>query len=79
MSNAYNNVLAALAADAELQEKVLAASTPEERAALLTAAGLELPTAEEVEAARLSGVAGGWTTTDCVVACAQCSMAAAST
>jgi hypothetical protein len=59
MSNAYNNVVAALSADAELRDKVMAASTPKERAALLTAAGLELPTAEEIEEAKLAGIPGG--------------------
>ena len=75
MSNAYANVVAALSADPELQEKVLAAATPEERAALLTAAGLELPTPAEVEAAKLSGVAGG--SSSPTVAAVQCSVAAA--
>lgn len=80
MSSAYTNVVAALKADPELQEKVLAAATPEERAAILTAAGLELPTTEEIEAAKLTDVAGGAqgsTAVDC--AFAGCSMAAAST
>lgn len=82
MSSAYANVVAALNADPELQEKVLAAATPEERAAILTAAGLELPTTEEIEAAKLAGVDGGMavsstTVVDC--AFAGCSMAAAST
>lgn len=61
MSNDYSNVVAALNADHELQAKVLAATTPEERAALLSAAGFELPTPEEIEAAKLAGVDGGST------------------
>lgn len=59
MSNAYNAVASALAADATLREQVMAASSSDERAALLVAAGLELPTPEEVDAAKLAGVAGG--------------------
>lgn len=76
MSTAYGNVIAALSADPELQEKVLAAATPEERAALLAAAGLELPSAEEIEAARLAGVDGGAQRSSTVGA-VQCSVAAA--
>lgn len=76
MSSAYSNVVAALNADPELQEKVLAAATPEERAAILTAAGLELPTPAEIEAARLAGVDGGAQRSSTIGA-AQCSVAAA--
>jgi Nif11 domain len=80
MSDRYTAVMTALTQDPELQARVLAAATPEERAALLSAAGLELPTTEEIEAAKLADVAGGAqgsTAVDC--AYAACSMAAAST
>ena len=82
MSDRYTAVMTALTQDPELQARVLAAATPEERAAILTAAGLELPTTEEIEAAKLAGVDGGMavsstTAVDC--AFAGCSMAAAST
>lgn len=59
MSESLTSVMAALAADAELREKVMAATTPDERAALLSAAGIAVPTAEEIEAAKLAGIAGG--------------------
>lgn len=70
MSDRFTAVMTALTQDPELQAKVLAAETPEERAALLSAAGLDLPTPAEVEAAELAGVAGGaqgTTAVDCAV------------
>lgn len=72
MSNAFNGVAEALSNDPELRERVMAAASAEERAAILVAAGLELPTAEEIEQAKLAGVAGGTApgstgVTDCVV------------
>lgn len=72
MSNAFNGVAEALSNDPELRERVMAAASAEERAAILVAAGLELPTAEEIEQAKLAGVAGGTApgstgVTDCAV------------
>lgn len=81
MSDRFSAVMTALSQDPELQERVLAAETPEERAALLSAAGLELPTPEEVEAAKLSGVAGGSsspTVVDCAVVGGAASVASSS-
>lgn len=61
MTDRFIAVSTALSQDPELRDRVLAAATAEERAAILVAAGLEVPTAEEVEAAKLAGVAGGST------------------
>lgn len=61
MSDRFTAVMTALSQDPDLRDRVLAAETPEERAAILVAAGLDIPTAEEVEAAKLAGVDGGST------------------
>lgn len=61
MTEKFTSVVAALSADTDLRDRVVAAATPEERAAILVAAGLEVPTAEEIEQAKLAGVAGGST------------------
>ncbi len=77
MSNAFNGVAEALTNDPELRERVMAAASAEERAAILVAAGLELPTAEEIEQAKLAGVAGGSNPTSTqVVDCAVSGIAA---
>ncbi len=61
MTEKFTTVVSALSADPDLRDRVVAAATPEERAAILVAAGLEVPTAEEIEQAKLAGVAGGST------------------
>ena len=45
MSSAFPQIAAALAADAALRERVMAATTLAERAAILAQAGLAMPTA----------------------------------
>lgn len=62
--NAYHAAVEALSTDAELCEKVLSANDPEERAEILRQAGVDVPTQEEIDAARtsLAGVNGGNTT-----------------
>lgn len=64
MSNAIQETAKALKEDPELAAKVQAASTPEERAAILREAGLPVPTKADVEAheasmADLADVSGG--------------------
>jgi len=70
MSSAFPQIAAALAADAALRERVMAATTLAERAAILAQAGLAMPTAEEIadRAAGLDRAQGGaseaWLLTD---------------
>jgi len=61
MSTTFVAATKALASDPELFAKVSAAGSPEERAALLTAAGVEVPTHADVNShlANMAGVAGG--------------------
>ena len=61
MSPAFQQIAAALAADAALRERVMAATTIQERAAILTDAGLAVPSAEELadRAAGLDRAQGG--------------------
>jgi hypothetical protein len=59
--SAYHSAVDALANDAELRERVMSVTDPDERAAILREAGVEVPTQEEIDAARadLEGVTGG--------------------
>lgn len=61
MSPAFQQIAAALAADATLRERVMAATTIQERAAILSDAGLAVPNAEELadRAAGLDRARGG--------------------
>ncbi len=61
MSATFVAATKALASDPDLFAKVSAAGSPEERAALLTAAGVEVPTHADVNAhvANMAGAAGG--------------------
>jgi hypothetical protein len=65
MSNNLDKAVQALKDDPELAKKVAAANSPKERAEILTAAGVPVPTQEEVNArhAELADVSGGYTTT----------------
>jgi len=65
MSNNLDKAVQALKDDPELAKKVAAANSPKERAEILTAAGVPVPTQEEVNArhAELADVSGGYTPT----------------
>ena len=66
MSNNFDKTVQALKDDPELAKKVAAANSPKERAEILTAAGVPVPTLEEVNArqATLADVSGaGYGTT----------------
>ena len=60
MSNTFDKTVQALKDDPELAKKVKAANSPKERAEILTAAGVPVPTQEEVNArhAELADVSG---------------------
>jgi general stress protein YciG len=62
--SAYHSAVDALANDAELRERVMSVTDPDERAAILREAGVDVPTQEEIDAARadLAGVTGGAST-----------------
>ncbi len=62
MSTTFVAAAKALANDPELFAKVSTAGSPEERAAHLRAAGVEVPTHADVNAhvANMAGVAGGY-------------------
>ena len=67
MSNAFHQAAKALTSDPDLANKVMAASTPAERAEILKAAGVTVPSHADVNAAHasLSDVSGaGNTSTD---------------
>lgn len=55
MNASFQRIAAALAADAALRERVMAASTLDERSAILAEAGLTVPNAEEI-ADRVAGL-----------------------
>ena len=66
VSNTFDKTVQALKDDPELAKKVKAANSPKERAEILTAAGVPVPTLEEVNArqatlADVSGAGGGTT------------------
>lgn len=52
MTNTYDAALAAVNADDQLRDRVLAASTSQEKCDVLRAAGVEPPTEEDFEAAK---------------------------
>ena len=60
MSNAFHHAVTALTSDPDLANKVMAASTPAERAEILKAAGITAPSHADVSAAHasLSDVSG---------------------
>jgi len=60
MSDKYNATVAALSTNEELRNKVMASSSAEERAGHLRAAGLEVPTHDEINSRHsdLADVAG---------------------
>lgn len=59
MSEKFNAIVTVLTENTDLRERVMAASTVEERAAILREAGLDTPTQAELDQLKLSGVAGG--------------------
>ena len=67
MSNTFDKTVQALKDDPELAKKVKAANSPKERAEILTAAGVPVPTQEEINArqATLADVSGAGTFTSC--------------
>jgi hypothetical protein len=63
MSTTFDETARAIAADPELRAKILAVNTAEERRDILVAAGVPVPTHDDVNAhAALAGVAGGSST-----------------
>ena len=64
MSNAFHHAAKALSSDPDLANKVMAASTPAQRAEILKAAGVSVPSHADVNAfhASLSDVSGAGTT-----------------
>ena len=71
MSNAFAETTKAMNENPDLATKVMAAGTPAERAEILKAAGVAVPTHADISAAHssLSDVSGAGATsvTDCVV------------
>ncbi len=59
MSEKFNAIVTVLTENTDLRERVMAASTVEERAAILREAGLDTPTQAELDQLKLAGVAGG--------------------
>ncbi len=71
MSATFQETASALANDPELRAKVLAATTAEDRAAVLREAGVPVPTHADVNSHTdnsLAGVAGGGTTSEVAAA-----------
>jgi hypothetical protein len=78
MSTTFNETARAIAADPELKAKVLAVNTAEERRDILVAAGVPVPTHDDVNAhAALAGVAGGSSTASDVAAASPVAAAGA--
>jgi hypothetical protein len=78
MSTTFNETARALAADPELKAKVLAVNTADERREILVAAGVTVPSHDDVNAhAALAGVAGGSSTASDVNAAAPAAAAGA--
>ena len=78
MSTAFAEVAQALKDNQELSKQVMAAGTPAERAEILKAAGLTVPTNADVQAhhAGLDDVSGAGVTTDVGVGIASALAAA---
>jgi len=71
MSATFQETASALANDPDLRAKVLAATTADERAAILRDAGVAVPTHADVNSHTdnsLAGVAGGGTTSEVAAA-----------
>ncbi|MFY9331949.1 MAG: hypothetical protein WAO41_09770 [Candidatus Nanopelagicales bacterium] len=81
MSNTYHETAKALAENDELRDKVMAAGSAEERAAVLRDAGVPVPTHADINAAHaeanMAGVDGGNTTTSVIKAAAPAAAEAA--
>lgn len=80
MSATFQETASALANDPDLRAKVLAATTPEDRAAILREAGVPVPTHADVAAHTedtLAGVSGGGTTSEVAAAAPVAAGAAA--
>ena len=79
MSATFQETAAALANNPELRAKVLAATTADERAAILREAGVAVPSHDDVNSHTdntLAGVAGGGTTSEVAAAAPEAAGAA---
>lgn len=80
MSEVFNAAAQALSNDPALRERVMSASSAEERAQILRDAGVQVPTHAEVNSGvnALAGVAGGGKTTNIISATVPAAVPAAS-
>lgn len=78
MSEKFHAAAKALAEDPALRDRVMAAGSSEERHRILTEAGVDVPSGDEVKSGfdSLAGVAGGGKTTNIITASAPAAAAA---